>query len=143
MTRMCGLTVTVAASMPTEYSRVAGFGKAVKPSVALCNVIYSISGQGPTVARGDVNFPHPPPAARHALDQLAGCDPDLARIEAAAGPLPWRRRPPGFEGLLQAIVGQQISNQAAAAIWGRLRVVPGALAPAGLLALGEEALRGA
>jgi len=90
-----------------------------------------------------VSFPHPPPAARAALDQLAGCDPDLARIEAAAGPLPWRRRPPGFEGLLQAIVGQQISNQAAAAIWGRLRVVPGALAPAGLLALGEEALRGA
>ena len=90
-----------------------------------------------------MSFPHPPPAARAALDQLAGCDPDLARIEAAAGPLPWRRRPPGFEGLLQAIVGQQISNQAAAAIWGRLRVVPGALAPAGLLALGEEALRGA
>ena len=90
-----------------------------------------------------MSFPHPPPAARTALDHLAGCDPDLARIEAAAGPLPWRRRPPGFEGLLQAIVGQQISNQAAAAIWGRLRVVPGALAPAGLLALGEEALRGA
>lgn len=73
---------------------------------------------------------------------MAG-DPDLAGIEAAAGPLPWRSRPPGFEGLLQAIVGQQISNQAAAAIWGRLRVVPGALVPVRLLALDDEVLRGA
>jgi DNA-3-methyladenine glycosylase II len=40
-------------------------------------------------------------------------------------------------------MAQQISNQAAAAIWGRLRVLPGALEPAGLLALPDEALRGA
>jgi len=90
-----------------------------------------------------VTFPSPPEPARAALRLLAEADPDLARIEAAAGPLPWRRRAPGFEGLLQAIVGQQISNQAAAAIWGRLRAVPGALAPAGLLALDDEALRAA
>lgn len=90
-----------------------------------------------------MTFPHPPPAARAALDCLLVADPELARIEAAAGPLPWRRRPPGFEGLLQAIVGQQISNQAAAAIWARLRVVPGALVPAGVLALDDETLRAA
>jgi len=36
-----------------------------------------------------------------------------------------------------------ISNQAAAAIWGRLSALPGALDPRGLLALEEEALRGA
>jgi DNA-3-methyladenine glycosylase II len=36
-----------------------------------------------------------------------------------------------------------ISNQAAAAIWGRLSALPGALDPAGLMALEEEALRGA
>lgn len=65
----------------------------------------------------------------------------LGRIEAAAGPLPWRRRPPGFPGLLQAIVGQQISNQAAAAIWKRLHATPGALDPHGMLALPDEALR--
>ncbi|CAH2601639.1 DNA-3-methyladenine glycosylase 2 family protein [Rhodovastum atsumiense] len=86
-------------------------------------------------------FPHPPPAARAALDALAAADPDLARIEAAAGPLPWRRRAPGFPGLLQAIVGQQISNQAAAAIWRRLHAVPGALDPQALLALPEATLR--
>jgi DNA-3-methyladenine glycosylase II len=43
--------------------------------------------------------------------------------------------------LLQAIVGQQISNQAAAAVWGRLRTVPGATTPEGMLALDEMVLR--
>jgi DNA-3-methyladenine glycosylase II len=46
-------------------------------------------------------------------------------------------------GLLQAIVGQQISNQAAAAIWNRLRVIEGALDPARLLTLPDTALRAA
>jgi DNA-3-methyladenine glycosylase II len=88
-----------------------------------------------------VTFPHPPAAARAALDRLIASDPDLAGIEACAGPLPWRTRAPGFPGLLQAMVAQQISNQAAAAIWGRLRVVPGALEPAAMLALPDEVLR--
>ena len=90
-----------------------------------------------------MSFPHPPPAARAALDRLIARDPDLATIEPRAGALPWRARPAGFPGLLQAIVGQQISNQAAAAIWGRVRALPGALAPDGLAALSDEALRGA
>ena len=90
-----------------------------------------------------MNFPHPPAAARAAIDRLAALDPDLGRIEAASGPLPWRRRPAGFPGLLQAIMGQQISNQAAAAIWSRLAALPGALEPAGLLALSDEDLRAA
>ncbi|MBN9509877.1 MAG: DNA-3-methyladenine glycosylase 2 family protein [Alphaproteobacteria bacterium] len=88
-----------------------------------------------------VSFPHPPPAARAALAALCALDPDLARIEAAAGALPWRVRPPGFCGLLQAIVAQQISNQAAAAIWRRVAALPGSREPAGLLALSETALR--
>ncbi len=90
-----------------------------------------------------MSFPHPPPAARAALDRLTARDPDLAAIEQRAGALPWRTRLAGFPGLLQAIVGQQISNQAAAAIWARVRALPGALAPAGLAALSDEALRGA
>lgn len=84
-----------------------------------------------------------PADARAAIDQLVLMDPDLAGIEAAAGILPWRSRPPGFVGLLQTIMGQQISNQAAAAIWRRLAAVPGALTPAGLLALDESLLRAA
>ncbi|MEJ0019650.1 MAG: DNA-3-methyladenine glycosylase 2 family protein [Acetobacteraceae bacterium] len=90
-----------------------------------------------------MTFPHPPAEARAALDCLIASDPDLAGIEASAGPLPWRTRAPGFPGLLQAIVAQQISNQAAAAIWGRLRAVGGALEPAGLLGLSDEVLRAA
>lgn len=69
-------------------------------------------------------------------------DPRLAGIERAAGPLPWRTRLPGFPGLLRAICGQQISNQAAAAIWNRLRALPGALEPAGLLAMDDATLCG-
>jgi DNA-3-methyladenine glycosylase II len=90
-----------------------------------------------------VTFPHPPPGARAGLAALCAADPDFAGIEAAAGPLPWRTRPTGLPGLLQAIVGQQISNQAAAAIWRRLRAVPGALTPEGLADLSDEALLGA
>ena len=90
-----------------------------------------------------VSFPHPPRAARAGLTRLVRLDADFAGVEAAAGPLPWRQRPDGFPGLLQAIMGQQISNQAAAAIWRRLALLPGALEPAGLLALDDEALRGA
>jgi DNA-3-methyladenine glycosylase II len=89
------------------------------------------------------NFPHAPEADRAALALLVAADPDLARIEIGAGPLPWRRRADGFPGLLQAIVGQMISNQAAAAIWNRLRVLPGVLEPAGLLLLDDMELRGA
>jgi DNA-3-methyladenine glycosylase II len=90
-----------------------------------------------------MSFPHPPAEARAAIAMLVARDPTLAGIEAAAGPLPWRSRAGGFAGLLQAIMGQQISNQAAAAIWGRLRALPGATSPEGLLALSDEALRAA
>lgn len=87
--------------------------------------------------------PAMPPSARAALRRLTADHPELAGIEAAAGPLPWRVRPPGFPGLLQAMIGQQISNQAAGAIWRRLAATPGALDPLGLLALPDEALRAA
>jgi len=69
---------------------------------------------------------------RAALDALVAADPRLARIEAAAGPLPWRVRGGGFAGLLQIVVGQQISNQAALAIWRRLEAHPRLLQPDGL-----------
>ena len=81
------------------------------------------------------------PATRAAFDELLLRDPDLARIEAMAGPVPWRVRPLGLPGLLQAIVAQQISSQAASAIWSRLQALPGALEPAGLLELDEATLR--
>ena len=84
-----------------------------------------------------------PDWASAGIVDLGHLDPDFARIIPAAGPLPWRSRDPGFAGLLRTICGQMISNQAAAAIWGRLSALPGALDPAGLLALDEATLRGA
>jgi DNA-3-methyladenine glycosylase II len=80
---------------------------------------------------------------RHAIAALTAAHPRLAAIEPAAGPLPWRTRPRGFPGLLQAITAQMISNQAASAIWRRVAAIPGALTPSGLLALPENALRDA
>ena len=77
---------------------------------------------------------------RAAIDALVRQDSRLAPIEATAGPLPWRVRPPGFPGLLQAIVAQQISNQAASAIWRRLAALPGALEPATLHAMDDPTL---
>lgn len=85
--------------------------------------------------------PAAPPWARVLLDRVAAGDARLAGVEAAAGPLPWRTRPGGMAGLLQAVVAQQISGASAAAIWRRLRALPGALTPEGLLALPDAALR--
>ncbi len=84
-----------------------------------------------------------PQEARAGLDRLAALDAGLARVEAEAGELPWRVREPGFSGLLSAIVGQQISNQAAAAIWRRCCALPASRTPEGFLALDDDALRGA
>lgn len=80
-----------------------------------------------------------PPSERAAL---FAAEPCFAGIEERAGPLPWRTRPRGFPGLLRTICGQQISNQAAGAIWRRLAALPGALAPEGLLGMEDATLCG-
>lgn len=61
-----------------------------------------------------------PDCVAEGAEWLAAKDPDMARILPGLTPLPLRLKPPGFAALLQAIVGQQISTQAAAAIWARL-----------------------
>jgi DNA-3-methyladenine glycosylase II len=84
-----------------------------------------------------------PPHARAALVRLIHRDKDLARIIREAGPLPWRVRDAGFAGLLNAIVGQQISIAAAAAIWGRLCALDGWRDPVRFLTLDDVTLRAA
>ena len=88
-------------------------------------------------------FPQPPAWARAGL---AGAGRGRPAPRAASRPRPGRCpgacAQPGFPGLLRAICGQQISNQAAAAIWRRLAALPGALEPAGLLALDDATLCG-
>lgn len=80
-----------------------------------------------------------PPSDR---DQLFAREKLFAGIEERAGPLPWRSRPRGFAGILRTICGQQISNQAAGAIWKRLSALPGALTPEGLLGMDDATLCG-
>jgi len=75
--------------------------------------------------------------------ELFAREPRFAAIEERAGPVPWRSRPRGFPGILRTICGQQISNQAAGAIWRRLSALPGALTPEGLLTLDDATLCGA
>jgi len=72
---------------------------------------------------------------------LAALDPRFARAMELTGPLPLRRRPDGFETLLSAIVSQQVSTAAAAAIWRRIEAL-GAQEPAALAAASDEDLRG-
>lgn len=75
------------------------------------------------------------------LERLLGIDPRLAIVAERAGPVELRRRAPGFAGLAHVICGQQLSVASANAIWTRFAALPGALDPAGFLALGDEQIR--
>lgn len=77
---------------------------------------------------------------------LARRDPVLAGLIAAAGPCLLGRRgyPSHFEALCRSIVFQQLAGKAAQAIWLRFRaLVPAPLAAEAVLAVDEQALRGA
>jgi DNA-3-methyladenine glycosylase II len=76
---------------------------------------------------------------------LLAADPILAGLIAAHGPCTLTPEPDLFGSLADAIVSQQISVKAAAAIMRRfLALLPGAqLDPRAILALSEETLRGA
>lgn len=88
------------------------------------------------------------------LDAVAARDRDVARALDAAGRPKLRKRQPGFEALLRAIVGQQVSIASANAIWGRLHAAATAgagdsgsdakdpIQPESILALDDETLRG-
>lgn len=71
---------------------------------------------------------------------LAAAEPRFARALAQTGPLPLRRRPDGFEQLLSAIVSQQVSVAAAAAIWSRLKAAR-LTGPRKVMWASEDALR--
>jgi DNA-3-methyladenine glycosylase II len=77
-----------------------------------------------------------------ALDQLASSDPILAAARHRAGEPRLRRWPQGFATLLDIIVGQQVSTEAANAIKARLRARLGELTPERVLAASEDTLGG-
>jgi DNA-3-methyladenine glycosylase II len=81
-----------------------------------------------------------------ATAEVAARDPGLAAVIEVAGPIRMHGRNPDgpFGALVRSIVFQQLAGRAASAIHGRVRaLVPGPLTPEALLALPEEALRGA
>ena len=78
-----------------------------------------------------------------ALEALLAADPRLVPVAEIAGPLPHRRRQGGFEGLAAIIVAQQISDAAAASIWGRFRAAIEPCEPTALLRASDETLRAA
>lgn len=73
---------------------------------------------------------------------LAKAEPRFAMALTRTGPLPLRLRPPGFAGLLDIIVGQQVSVASARAIYARL-VEAGLHQPENVLRAEDSGLRAA
>lgn len=73
---------------------------------------------------------------------LAKQNARFARALEQTGPLPLRLKPEGFDQLLSAIIGQQVSIASASAIWGRMEAA-GLTSEAEIRAASDEALRAA
>jgi DNA-3-methyladenine glycosylase II len=77
-----------------------------------------------------------------AIERLLRVEPAFGAVVQAAGPVPLRRLPTGYEGLAGIVVSQLISRVAADAIWGRLNVLLGAVTPEAVLMRSPEELLG-
>jgi DNA-3-methyladenine glycosylase II len=75
-----------------------------------------------------------------ATDALIASDPRLVPILARTGPLPLRRREPGFKSLIGIVCDQQISRAAADSIFRRLEAGLGLFTADAWLAAEEAAL---
>ena len=81
---------------------------------------------------------------RNSLDALARREPRIAAALAAAGYPEPRISEPGYQTLLRAIVGQQVSVKAAASMWSKLTALVGDPPdPEALIAASDETLRAA
>ena len=61
-------------------------------------------------------------ALNNALSELVKTDTDMASVIKSVGKVNLRNREDGFQALLRAIVGQQLSVKAAAAICAKLEL---------------------
>ncbi len=75
------------------------------------------------------------------VGQLIAQDADLAAVVARWGPPPFWTHPPGFGGLISAILAQQVSLESAQAAFARLERAIGPAAPAAFLTLDDGALK--
>jgi len=81
------------------------------------------------------------PWAQAARRHLIRVDRDIERAIAEVGPPPRRSSPATFLTLLDVIIAQQVSKQAAAAISGRLRQAMAGSSPSNFLLLDDDALK--
>ena len=77
------------------------------------------------------------------LGALARCDARLAHAITVAGPVPLRRKPPGFAALTEIILSQMVSKASANALWRKLELAAGEISPAAILDLSADSLRAA
>lgn len=75
------------------------------------------------------------------LEALERCDSRLARAMELSGPVPLRRKPPGYEALAEIVLSQMVSKASARALWRKLELAAGVISPAAILALSPEVLR--
>ena len=75
------------------------------------------------------------------LVELARTDLRLARVIELSGPVPLRRKPPGYAALAEIILSQMVSKASANALWRKLELAAGEITPSAVLALSPEALR--
>jgi DNA-3-methyladenine glycosylase II len=75
------------------------------------------------------------------LEALCLLDARLAAVRERAGPVPLRRREPGYDGLAEVIVGQMVSKASAAALWQRLIVDTDGARPDRVAALSDGQCR--
>lgn len=80
---------------------------------------------------------------RAGLEEIAARDRHVADALGLVGFPELRRRKTGFETLFRAIVGQQVSIKAAAAIWAKVEAAVDPMTPETVLALDDTALRAA
>lgn len=79
---------------------------------------------------------------RTAARRLAERCPVIARALTIGGAPPWRCDEVGYPGLARTIVYQQLSGQAAATIWSRLKALLPVVSPSTVLGADTDDLRG-
>ncbi len=75
------------------------------------------------------------------LSILAVRDPDLAHVVSSFGNPPFWTHPPGFPGVVIAILAQQVSLESAQAAYAKLETALGTISPERFLSLPDDRLR--
>jgi DNA-3-methyladenine glycosylase II len=82
-----------------------------------------------------------PTAYARVAERMSAADPVLAGVVGRWGPPPFWRHPPGFAGLVQGILAQQVSLESATATFAKLERLLGRVEPEAFLTLDDERLR--